>query len=102
MTASMISAALQNISNDLHIDAATSQIVFATFFLGLAFGPFIVAALAEEYGRKWVWVFGNVWYILWNAISPVGNSKVLMIIGRLMTGLGSSTGVTVCLFFVCL
>ncbi|KAH8767338.1 major facilitator superfamily domain-containing protein [Diaporthe sp. PMI_573] len=94
MTASMIAAALGDISNDLGIDAATAQIVFATYFLGLAFGPFVIAAFAEVYGRKWVWVAGNLWYILWNGISPVGNSKDLMIVGRLMTGFGASAGVT--------
>lgn len=96
MMASMIAAALNDISVDLGIDAATAQIVFATYFLGLAFGPFFSAAFAEVYGRKWVWVAGNLWYILWNGISPVGNSKGLMIVGRLMTGFGASAGVTVC------
>ncbi|KAK7713710.1 hypothetical protein SLS63_012025 [Diaporthe eres] len=94
MTASMIAAALVDISDDLGVDAATAQIVFATYFLGLAFGPFFSAAFAEVYGRKWVWVAGNVWYILWNGISPVGSSKSLMIVGRLMTGFGASAGVT--------
>lgn len=96
MTASMIAAALGDISADLRINAATAQIVFSTYFLGLAFGPFVIAAFAEVYGRKWTWVAGNVWYILWNGISPVGNSKELMIVGRLMTGFGASAGVTVC------
>lgn len=95
MTASMITAALGDISADLGINAATAQIVFATYFLGLAFGPFFLAAFAEVYGRKWVWVAGNVWYILWNGISPIGKSRDLMIVGRLMTGFGASAGVTV-------
>lgn len=47
MTASMIAAALDGIATDLVIDAATAQIVFATYFLGLAFGPFFAAAFAE-------------------------------------------------------
>lgn len=92
----MITAALSDISKDLGIDASTAQIVFATYFLGLAFGPFVSAAFAEVYGRKWVWVAGNVWYIVWNGISPVGNSKSLMIVGRLMTGFGASAGSVVC------
>lgn len=95
MTASMIAAALGDIFTDLRIDAAIAQIVFATYFLWLAFGPFVIAALAKVYGRKWVWVAGNVWYILWNGISSVGNSKDLMIVRRLMTGFGASAGVTV-------
>lgn len=100
MTASMITAALGDISADLGIDAATAQIVFATYFLGLAFGPFFLAAFAEVYGRKWVWVGGNLWYILWNGISPIGKSRDLMIVGRLMTGFGASAGVTVSTHFI--
>ncbi|KAK5659372.1 hypothetical protein OQA88_1465 [Cercophora sp. LCS_1] len=95
MSASMIAAALDSIKKDLDINASTAQIIFSTYFLGMAFGPFIIAAWAETSGRKQVWLFANAWYILWNAVCPIGNSKVLMIVGRLMTGAGASVGVTV-------
>ncbi|GAB1312554.1 Major facilitator superfamily (MFS) profile domain-containing protein [Madurella fahalii] len=94
MSASMIAAALGNIQRDLEIDPATSQIIFSTYFLGMAFAPFLIAAWAETNGRKQVWLFANAWYILWNALCPVGNSKALMIVGRLMTGAGASAGIT--------
>ncbi|RFU79813.1 major facilitator superfamily transporter [Trichoderma arundinaceum] len=94
MTASIISAALNDIASDLHVDMSQAQIIFSTYFLGLGFGPFVVAALSEMYGRKWVWVGGNIWYILWNAISPVGKSANMMIVSRLMAGLGACAGVT--------
>lgn len=96
MSASMIAAALGDIERDLNVDASTAQIIFSTYFLGLAFAPFLIAAVAEMNGRKGVWVFGNSWYILWNALCPVGNSKAMMIVGRLMTGAGASAGITVC------
>lgn len=95
MSASMIAAALGDIDRDLGVDASTGQIIFSTYFLGLAFGPFLIAAWAEMGGRKQVWLFANAWFILWNALCPVGHSKGLMIVGRLMTGLGASAGVTV-------
>ncbi len=95
MSASMIAAALGDIERDLSVDPSTVQIIFSTYFLGLAFGPFLVAAWAEMSGRKQVWLFANAWFILWNAVCPVGHSKGLMIVGRLMTGLGASAGVTV-------
>ncbi|KAB5532766.1 major facilitator superfamily domain-containing protein [Coniochaeta sp. 2T2.1] len=94
MSASMIAAALSDICRDLDIEPSEGQIVFSTYFLGLAFGPFLVAAWAEMSGRKGVWLFANAWFILWNALCPVGRSKGLMIVGRLMTGLGASAGVT--------
>lgn len=96
MTASIISAALNDISSDLHIGMSSAQMIFSTYFLGIAFGPFVVAAISEMHGRKWIWVAGNTWYILWNAISPVGKSVNVMILSRLMAGFGACAGVTVC------
>ncbi|KFZ04000.1 hypothetical protein V502_10490 [Pseudogymnoascus sp. VKM F-4520 (FW-2644)] len=94
MTASIISAALNDIVADLHISMSEAQMIYSAYFLGLAFGPFIVAAFSEMHGRKWVWIAGNIWYILWNALSPVGKSKDMMVVSRLMAGLGASAGVT--------
>ena len=95
MSASMIAAALGEIQHDLDISASTSQIIFSTYFLGMAFAPFLIAAWSETTGRKQVWLAANAWYILSNALCPVGNSKVLMIVGRFMTGAGASVGITV-------
>ena len=95
MSASMIAAALGNIAHDLKISASTAQITLSSYFLGMAFAPFLIAAMSEMYGRKRVWVACNAWYILWNTLCPVGNSAALMIVGRLMTGAGASVGVTV-------
>ncbi|KAK0648542.1 major facilitator superfamily domain-containing protein [Cercophora newfieldiana] len=94
MSASMIAAALKDIERDLSIDATTAQIIFSTYFLGLALGPFPIAAWSEMGGRKQVWLFANAWFILWNALCPVGRSKGLMVAGRLMTGVGASAGIT--------
>ncbi|TGO21131.1 hypothetical protein BPAE_0238g00020 [Botrytis paeoniae] len=90
----MIAAALGDISRDLKIDDYTAQIIFSTYFLGLAIGLFVAAASSEVTGRKGIWLFCNAWYILWNALCPLGNSKALMITGRLMTGSGASGGIT--------
>ncbi|KAI1383431.1 putative florfenicol exporter [Hypoxylon trugodes] len=93
MSASIIAAALGNISHDLGIDASTAQITLSIYFLGLAFGPFFVAALGEMNGRKTTWVASNIWYILWNALCPVGKSEALMIIGRFLAATGASAGI---------
>ncbi|KAJ4404288.1 hypothetical protein N0V91_005982 [Didymella pomorum] len=97
MSASMIAAALGDIAHDLKIGASTAQITLSSYFLGMAFAPFLIAAMSEMYGRKRVWMACNAWYILWNALCPAGNSAPLMIIGRFMTGAGASVGVTVSL-----
>lgn len=94
MAASVGASALNDISRDLHIDASTTQITFSVYFLGLGLGPFLVAAFSELTGRKLIWAACNVWFVLWNALCPVGYSAGLMIVGRLMSGVGAAAGIT--------
>lgn len=92
----MIAPALNEIATDLRISASTAQITMSSYFLGMAFAPLVIAALSEMYGRKRVWIACNAWYVLWNALCPVGSSAGLMIVARIMTGAGACVGVTVC------
>ena len=95
MSTSMMAAALTLIANTFHMNVTEAQVAFSIFILGLAFAPFLMAPLSEMYGRKYVWIGGNLWYILWNSLCPVGHSAGLMIFGRFMAGSGASVGVTV-------
>ena len=94
----MIAPALGDITRDLRIDATTGQIVFSIFFLGLSFAPMVLAPLSEIHGRRPVWLAGNVWYMLWNALCPVGHRTGIMVVGRLLSASGASVGVTVSSF----
>ncbi|KAI1461848.1 putative florfenicol exporter [Annulohypoxylon moriforme] len=93
MSASIMAAALGNISRDLGIGASTAQITLSIYFLGLGIGPFFIAALGEMDGRKNVWVASNLWYILWNSLCPVGKSKGLMIVSRFLAATGAGAGI---------
>lgn len=90
-----MAAALAPIAHDLGMEVAEMQIAFSIFLLGLAFAPFLIAAISEIQGRKPIWLASNIWYIFWNAICPLGHSRGLMIFGRFMAGSGASVGVTV-------
>ncbi|KAL1600520.1 hypothetical protein SLS60_006906 [Paraconiothyrium brasiliense] len=89
----MIAPALSDIEKELHTDAASVQVEMLVTFLGFGLGPFVFAVLAEAFGRRPVWIIGNIWFILWNAIAPLGNSTALMIFARLMAGIGASVGI---------
>ena len=90
-----MAAALPQIATDLGMTMSTTQITFSIYFLGLGFAPFLLAPLSEIYGRKAIWIAGNIFYILWNSLCPVGDKAGLMIFGRLMAGSGASVGVAV-------
>ncbi|KAJ3575487.1 hypothetical protein NPX13_g4018 [Xylaria arbuscula] len=92
LTASVTAAALGDISRDLGLDAATAQISFSVYFLGLAFGPFPIAAISETNGRRNIWFISSLWFILWNTLCPVGYSQGLMIAGRFLAAVGASVG----------
>lgn len=91
----MIAPSLPSIARDLHIGAATAQMTLSSYFLGMAFAPFVIASASEVWGRKRVWVVCNAWYVLWNAVCPVGRKVEVMVLGRFMAGAGASAGVTV-------
>lgn len=95
MTTSIVAPSLSTIAQDLHMGSSEMQITFSIFVLGLAFAPFLIAALSEMYGRKSIWIICNSWYILWNSLCPVGHSSGMMIVGRFMAGSGASVGTTV-------
>ncbi|KAI1733373.1 putative efflux pump antibiotic resistance protein [Xylaria scruposa] len=87
MSASIVAAALGDIARDLNIDPSTSQLTFSSYYLGLAFGPFFIAAISEMNGRRNIWLASNIWFILWNTLYPVGKSKGLLISGRILAAL---------------
>ncbi|KAF6792323.1 MFS multidrug transporter [Colletotrichum musicola] len=92
MSTSMMASALPQISRDLGINASTTQITFSLFVLGQAFGPFLIAALSEVYGRKYVWLASCCFFQFWNALCPVGRNKGIMMAGRFLAGCGASAG----------
>lgn len=95
MTTSVVAPALPQIASDLNLGESKAQIAFSIFVLGQAFGPFVIAPLSEVFGRKPVWIACNIFYIFWNTMCPVGKSKAVMMIGRLLSGAGGSCGVVV-------
>lgn len=97
MSASMIAPALPSIARDLNISQSTTQIVLSIYFLAMGLAPLFIAGASELWDRRKVWIFCNAWYVLWNALCPLGNNASLMIVGRFMAGAGASVGVTVCL-----
>lgn len=94
MSASIIVSALPSIAHDLKVSESTAQITMLSYFLGMAISPFLIAGCSEMWGRKRVWVVCTAWYVIWNALCPVGMKTGLMIVGRIMTGAGASVGTT--------
>ncbi|CAG8890149.1 unnamed protein product [Penicillium egyptiacum] len=90
MSASMLAPAVGSISTDLSITESEANMVVSIFVLAFAFGPMVLAPLAEVFGRRWVWILSSTWYILWNTVCGFSHTRGLLLAGRILSGIGAS------------
>ena len=83
--------ALQQIGSDLDVVNPNSrQLVISIIFLGLAFGQLFFGPLSDTIGRKPAIYAGYALFIAGSLLSIVATSFSVMLIGRLLQGLGAS------------
>ncbi|KAF2868317.1 major facilitator superfamily transporter [Massariosphaeria phaeospora] len=90
MSGSMLAPALSVIGRDLDVSEAGASMSLSIFILAFGFGPLVLAPMSETFGRRPVWIFGCLWYTVWNTVCGFANSRELLIAGRLLAGLGAS------------
>lgn len=102
ISAAMITPALPHIEQIFVLNTGTVEWVVSTFLIGYVLGQLVYAPLANVYGRlnalKWglnINILGLV-LCLYASISP---HYLLLLLGRLITGLGSAAGLT-CTFML--
>jgi DHA1 family bicyclomycin/chloramphenicol resistance-like MFS transporter len=74
--------ALQNMND--------TQYVVSTFFAGFAIGQLVVGPLSDSFGRRPVIIWGYVLFLMGCALSILASSWAMMLIGRVLQGLGAS------------
>ena len=83
--------AMGEIANDLGVaDRNDAQLVIGVFFLGNAFGQLLFGPLSDTFGRKRVIVAGLALFLFGCLVSVVAQSFSVLMIGRLLQGLGAA------------
>lgn len=83
--------ALPQIGSDLNVqNANTRQLVISTIFLGLALGQLFFGPLSDNTGRKPAIYAGYALYIAGALVSLLAISFPIMLLGRLLQGIGVS------------
>ncbi|KAK5704727.1 hypothetical protein LTR17_021641 [Elasticomyces elasticus] len=90
MSSTMLAPALGDIAHDLDITQAEASMTLSIFVLAFAFGPMVLAPMAEVFGRRNVWLLSSIWYCIFNIISGFSHNNGLLLATRLLAGLGSS------------
>lgn len=90
MSGAMLAPALGDIAHDFRVDDQHAQIILSIYILAFAFGPMILAPCTEVFGRRPVWIFCTCCYITWNTAAGFSKSSGVLILCRIMSGLGAS------------
>lgn len=81
--------ALQQIAQQLNVDNANdAQLIIGVLFIGLGFGQLLFGPLSDSIGRKPAIYYGLSLYLLGCIISLLAESFEVMLLGRLLQGIG--------------
>ncbi len=84
--------ALPMMGHDLGVDTANhTQYIIGTLFLGFTFGQFFYGPISDSFGRKPSIFAGLAIFIFGSVLSIFAHSFELMLIGRLLQGIGVSS-----------
>ena len=73
------------------LDTNEHQLLITMIFLGLGFGQLIFGPLSDSFGRKPIVYFGFLLFIIASIICVTAKSFEMMIIGRILQGVGLSS-----------
>lgn len=83
--------ALGMISRDFALtNPNDAQLIITSMFLGFAFGQIVVGPLSDSYGRKPIIYLGFGILILGSVLSFVATDMTMMLIGRILQGVGAA------------
>ncbi|EGX94298.1 MFS multidrug transporter [Cordyceps militaris CM01] len=90
MSGAMLAPALQDIAHDFNTNEKNAQIFLSIYVLAFAFGPMVLAPCTEVFGRRPVWLICACYYIVWNTAAGFSKSPGVLILCRVMSGIGAS------------
>ena len=93
--------ALEQIGISVGIQQSTdNQLLITMIFLGLGFGQLIFGPLSDSFGRKPMVYFGFILFVIASFICVAATSLEMMVIGRILQGVGLSAPRTISIAMV--
>ncbi|PWN50500.1 MFS general substrate transporter [Violaceomyces palustris] len=93
LASSIIAPAVGILVRDLGVTShSVSVLPVSMYVLGLGFGPFVLSPTSEAVGRRWVYVFTGLVFVLFNLGSALCDSIASLSVLRLLSGIMGSTG----------
>lgn len=93
--------ALPLIGDSLNVvDPTRNQLLITMIFLGLGFGQLVFGPLSDSFGRKSIVYFGFIVFAIASIICVTTKSFEMMIVGRILQGIGLSSPRTIAIAMV--
>ncbi|MGJ8743252.1 multidrug effflux MFS transporter [Polaribacter sp.] len=93
--------AISDISKTIHIvDPKNNQLFITMIFLGIGFGQLVSGPLSDSFGRKPIIYIGFTVFVLASFICLFATNLEMMIVGRLLQGVGLSAPRTISIAMV--
>lgn len=73
----------------------TATFLVSIYILGFAFGPLLVAPLSEIYGRRPLYFYGNILFVIFTICTAVSNSIGMLLAFRFLMGLSGAVPITI-------
>jgi MFS family permease len=90
LDATVVNIALPTIGRDFHTSIAALQWVMTSYILALTAFLLIGGSLGDRFGRRKVYLTGIVWFALASAACGLAPSAVVLIITRVLQGIGAA------------
>ncbi|KAI4861024.1 MFS general substrate transporter [Hypoxylon rubiginosum] len=93
---SMFAPGIRGIMIQFHETSSTvATFLVSVYILGFAFGPLLVAPLSEIFGRRPLYMFGNLLFVVFSVGAALSNGIGMLMAFRLLMGLAGSVPVTI-------
>ncbi|WP_159078093.1 multidrug effflux MFS transporter [Homoserinimonas hongtaonis] len=88
-------AAMPKMSDDYMTTPAWVQATLTAYVLGMAVGQLVLGTLSDTMGRRRLLIIGTAVSLLASALSAIAPTIELMLLFRLLAGIGASAGVVI-------
>lgn len=92
LSVNIIVPALTSMAEGLDTDFATVQLTLSSYLFAAAIGQLVHGPLSDKYGRRPIVLFGVAVYVLASILCVVATSIWIVILGRILQGIGAAAG----------
>ena len=92
MATNLVVPSLNSIGADLSMEPGATGLILSAVLIGIGVGQLVVGPLSDRHGRRPVLIGGLVLYILAGIGAVLATTAPLMLLMRLIQGLGASAG----------